>query len=289
MERQGRPEVVARTGAVETWDARRLPGLWTTALAVERAAALARAHGLGAVAIRRSHHIGCLAAFLEKPARQGFVVLVLSSDPSAASVAPFGGTRPLFTPDPIAAGIPTGSQPILIDISTSITTNGLSARARAEGRPLPGRWLLTSGGEPTDDPNVLLHGGSILPVGGLDHGHKGFALCLLVEALTQGLAGFGRAEAPADWGAGVFVLAIAPGAFGPAADFVRETDWLASACRASPPRPGSQGVRLPGEAALSRKARALREGVELYPGLAEGLAALGKELKVAFPPPVGGR
>ena len=46
---------------------------------------------------------------------------------------------------------------------------------------------MTAAGEATDDPNVLKHGGSILPIGGLDHGHKGYALALLVEWLTQGL------------------------------------------------------------------------------------------------------
>src|SRR3712207_8335931 len=46
-------------------------------------------------------HIACLAAFLEEPARQGYLVLVLSSDPSAELVAPYGGTTPVFSPNPI--------------------------------------------------------------------------------------------------------------------------------------------------------------------------------------------
>ena len=57
MELAGRPEVVADFAAVATWDARRLPGVWTTALAVEEAARRAATFGLGAIAIRRSHHI----------------------------------------------------------------------------------------------------------------------------------------------------------------------------------------------------------------------------------------
>jgi len=39
--------------------------------------------------------------------------------------------------------------------------------------------------------------GTILPLGGLTSGHKGFGLGLLIEALTGGLAGHGRAY-PAD-------------------------------------------------------------------------------------------
>ena len=62
MATTGEPAVVADRGAAITWDGGMLPGVWLTAraidLAVERAATL----GLCAVAIRRSHHIACLAA-----------------------------------------------------------------------------------------------------------------------------------------------------------------------------------------------------------------------------------
>ncbi len=112
----------------------------------------AAAFGIGAVAVRRSHHIACLAAFLEAPARRGTMVLVLSSDPGDAHVAPFGGTSPVLTPNPIAAGIPTGADPILVDVSTSITTAAMCARRRAAGQPLPGRWVVDGEGAATDDP-----------------------------------------------------------------------------------------------------------------------------------------
>src|SRR4249920_1030820 len=37
MTKDGRPEVLADAGAAVTWDARRLPGVWTTMLAVDDA------------------------------------------------------------------------------------------------------------------------------------------------------------------------------------------------------------------------------------------------------------
>jgi LDH2 family malate/lactate/ureidoglycolate dehydrogenase len=76
MEKSGRPETVQERGAVATWDARRLPGIWTTELAIEASVERARRLGLGAIALKRSHHIACLAAFLEVPARQGIAVIV---------------------------------------------------------------------------------------------------------------------------------------------------------------------------------------------------------------------
>lgn len=288
MSPRGEPDVVADRGAAVTWDGRRLPGVWLAARAVDLAADRAAAHGIAAVAIRRSHHIGCLAAFLQRATDRGLMVVVASSDPAVAGVAPFGGCKAVLTPDPIAVGIPTDGDPILIDISASITTNGLTDRLRREGKRFPGPWALDAGGRPTDDPAVLSADppGTLLPVGGTDHGHKGYGLALLVEALTQGLGGFGRAEEPTGWGASVFVQAIDPAAFGGLDAFRRETGWTAAACRANPPAPGVDAVRLPGQRGLERKRRALADGVALYPGVMAALTPHAQKLGVTPPDPL---
>src|SRR5882724_12044948 len=43
----GRPQAISDHGAVACWDARRLPGLWTTALAFTEAVARAERFGIG--------------------------------------------------------------------------------------------------------------------------------------------------------------------------------------------------------------------------------------------------
>lgn len=283
----GEPEVISDRPSAVVWDGRRLSGVWLTARAVEVALERARAHGLAAVAIRNSHHIGCLAVFLERAARDGVMVMVASSDPAVKGVAPYGGTEPLFTPNPLAVGIPTEHDPILIDISASITTMGLAARLRGEGARFPAAWVIDAEGNPTDDPAVLAQDppGTILPVGGVDHGHKGYALALIVEALTQATSGFGRADAPQGWGASVWVQAIDPALFGGLAAFMRQTSWLADACRANAPRPGAGAVRLPGEQGLARKRAALEHGVALHPGILERLQPWADRLDVPAPAP----
>jgi len=101
-------------------------------------------------------------------------MLLLSSAPAGASVAPHGGLRAVFSPSPIAIGFPTDTAPVLVDVSTSITTNMLTNRLRKEGKRLPQHWLIDEHGEPSDDPAVLAapHKGTILPLGGLDAGTR---------------------------------------------------------------------------------------------------------------------
>jgi LDH2 family malate/lactate/ureidoglycolate dehydrogenase len=281
---EGAPEVVSRTPVVEAWDGRKLPGPWLVRRAIEVADRAAAGFGIGAVSIARSSHIGCLAAYAPPVVERGRMLVLTCSDPSTASVAPWGGTRRVITPNPLAAAWPTPAGPVILDVSMSITTNGMTGRRRAEGTRFPGPWLLDADGNPTDDPNAFFTdpAGTLLPLGGVEAGHKGWALGLLVEALTSGLAGHGRAEGRTDWGASVLVLVLDPQKFGGAEAFMAEGGWMARAVRDNPPRPGMT-PRLPGDAAMARRAKALAEGVDLHPAIPPQLEKLAARYGVPLP------
>jgi LDH2 family malate/lactate/ureidoglycolate dehydrogenase len=285
MTKTGDPKVIACLASAMTWDGMRLPGPWLTVRAINWAMDRAKIHGTCTVVIRRSHHIACLAAYLKRVTDQGLMVLLSSSDPNVASVAPHGGRAAVFTPNPIAAAWPTAGDPVMLDVSMSITTNALTNRLRGEKKKFPGAWALDAAGTPTDDPAALAANppGALLPMGGVDHGHKGYAFMLLVEALTSGLAAHGRADPGEGWGASVFVQVLSPDLFGGEAGFRRETEHVAATCRATPTRPGFERVRLPGENGLRKRAEQLAHGVELYPSILPALAPWAEKLGVALP------
>ncbi|MEP6702121.1 MAG: Ldh family oxidoreductase, partial [Betaproteobacteria bacterium] len=285
MLKSGVPRILAERGATQHWDGQRLPGPSLVLRALDSAAELARTQGTGTVVIRRSHHIGCLAAYLKRATDRRLMMILSCSDPAVASVAPHGAITPVFTPNPIAAGIPTSGDPILLDISASLTTNGMTNRLHQEGRKLPHPWIQDNAGNATDDPAVLFTDpkGTLLPTGGIDAGHKGFGLALLIEALTGGLAGHGRADPSDGWGATVYVQIIDPDAFAGGDSFNRQTDWLVAACRGATPRPGVERVRMPGERGLALYRKQLAEGVELYPGILDGLRPWSERLGVQLP------
>lgn len=288
MAKTGDPETLADRSSALTWDGRRLPGPWLVTRAIAAARERLARHPVVTVVIRRSHHIGCLEAYLKPVTDDGLVILLSSSDPSTGGVAPHGGVASRITPNPIAAGLPTGGDPVLLDVSTSTTTNAMSRRLFEGGRRLPGPWLVDADGRPTDDPAVLFgeRPGAALPLGGLDLGHKGFAFALLVEALTSGLAGHGRADEPKDWGASVFLQLLDPDGFGGRRAFERQMGRVAELCRAAPVPPGRPAVRLPGEAGLARRARQLEHGVALHPGVMAALAPWAERLGEPLPPPL---
>jgi LDH2 family malate/lactate/ureidoglycolate dehydrogenase len=284
--REGDPHVISDYPAAVTWDGRRLPGPWLVLKAMALATERARQHGTGTVVIRRSHHIASLESYLKRATDQGLMMLLTCSDPAVASVAPFGGLDPVLTPNPIAAGFPTGDKPVLIDISTSATTNGLTNRLHSEGGRLPAKWVIDGHGEPTDDPAALFKEpkGTILPLGGVDSGHKGYGLSLLVEALTGGLSGHGRADAKEGWGATVFLQIIDPKAFGGLDAFTRQTGELARQCHASRPSRAGTPVRTPGERGVRLAEQQREGGVALYPSIMPMLKPWAEKLAIAMPP-----
>ena len=285
MTKSGEPTVVNARSASETWDGQRLPGPWLTLRALDHAATMAATHGTGTVVIRRSHHIACLAVYLLRATERGLVAIVQSSDPTVAAVVPHGGMTPIITPNPIAAGLPTSGDPILIDISSSITSMGFAIQQKNAGKRLPGAWLIDNQGNATDDPAALSTDprGALLPLGGLDAGYKGFGLTLLVEALTAGLSGFGRADPHEGWGGTVFVQVLDPEGFGGIDAFRRQMDHMVNVAHASKPRPGVERVRLPGEAGMRRLREQRDNGVALYPTIIPALIPWAEKLRVALP------
>lgn len=283
MRGSGEEQRLREKTAVALWDAQRLAGPWVVSRAIAWAAERAVVCGAAQVVIRRSHHIAALAAYLEPSARRGLLVHLACSDPNAASVAPFGGRGAVITPNPMAWAWPGEPDPVMIDISASVTTNGMTARLARAAQPEGAQsWWLDAAGEPCRDPRVLQADppGTILPLGGLDAGHKGYALGLMVEAYTAGLGGHGRADPGEGWGATVHVQVVDPEAFAGAEAFARQMNALAQACRESPARVPGQAVRLPGERGLARKRHQLEHGLALHPDIMPALSGCARELGV---------
>ncbi len=120
-------------------------------------------------------------------------------------------------------------------------------------------------------------------MGGTEYGHKGFGLALMNEALSQGLSGHGRADAPKRWGGNVFVQRMDPALFAGRAAFAQQVDHLAQACRANRPVDPQQPVRLPDEAAARSLARAQDKGLVFDGATWQALVQGAQTLAVALP------
>ncbi|MDV7271613.1 Ldh family oxidoreductase [Thioclava sp. A2] len=287
MTSEGSWEVVRDKGVTMVWDGNYLPGHWLMTHALDTCIARARDYGMAALSMRRSHHIGCLSTLTRIAAEQGLVCYISTSDPSGRWVAPFGGTEPTLTPNPWAIGYPSKDHPVLIDTCASITTVSKVREHINSGTQFANPWMLDAQGRATRDPNVVNADpkGTILPVGGMDHGHKGFALALMIEMQTQALSGHGRSSEPTRWGGNVFVQVTDPEAFGGNDAFTTEVSYLNDLCRNNRPAEGVSRVRVPGDRAYDRLAQSRAGTValpdEVWTRVAASAEALGVDLPVS--------
>ncbi|SDV47238.1 Ldh family oxidoreductase [Chitinasiproducens palmae] len=282
---EGEVRVLNDSPAAFAWHANRLPGAWVMQRAIDTVRERARAQAMVCATIAECSHIGCLQSYLLPLVADNLLVMLSATNAGVASVAPFGGIDPVLTTNPLAFGIPTRGAPILVDQCTSLGSNTFFTAFAQRGESLPAQWLLDADGAPTDDPTVLSANppGTVLPLGGIDFGYKGFGLGLAVEALTLALPGSGRRTRPDKFGQGVFLQVINPAMLGGLDAFLDETTWLADACHASRVRPGAPPVRLPGERALRLRQQQLVEGITLSADAVQRTAAWADKLGLAMP------
>ena len=227
----------------------------------------ARAGGVAAAAITRSHHCGVAGHPVERLAGEGLLALMFANTPGA--IAPWGGAKAVFGTNPIAFACPLpGKPPIVVDLSLSKVARGNILAAKQKAEKIPDGWALDAAGKPTTDPNPAL-AGTMLPLGDA----KGTALALMVELLAAGLSGanfaadassFLDAKGPPP-GTGQLLIAFDPAAFGGTLDHFAA---LASAIEAQP------GARLPGARRLAAREKASRQGVTVSEALLAEIAAV---------------
>lgn len=282
MVTDGEPKVISDRGPCALWDAHLLPGHWVLQRGIELAIPRAKQYGSMMMGIRRSHHVGALNVHLTSIVEHGLIGVLWATDSKVRSVAPFGGIDPVLTTDPIAAGIPTSGAPILIDTTTSLCSNALVKQTLERGEQLPSEMLKDNEGKPTRNPNALFTDppGTILPLGGMTHGYKGYSLAMLVNVMSLALPGFGKASGEKN--EGIMLHIIDPDAFGGEEAFLQETDWMVDASRASQSISGAP-IRLPGDRARELSKERQADGIPLEHELFESLAPYLQAHKIEAP------
>jgi len=234
--------------------------------ALETVQARARKTGIALAAITNSNHIGMLGWYAENVAAQGQAIIALST--SEALVHPWGGRRALIGTNPIAIGVPTETEPFVMDTATSIVSMGEIHDHAHRGMSIPDHWALDADGNPTTDPNEAKKG-ALASFGGA----KGYALGLAFELLVTSLAGAaigtevrGTLDATEICNKGDVFIVID----GPRPRLAAYLDIL----RNAEPAAGFDRVLVPGDRARECRAKRLAEGVPVADEVWERLQVL---------------
>ena len=259
-----KPDLVVDAGAIAVMDGHDAMGQVLTARAMEDAIRRAKAHGIGAVALRRSNHFGTAMYFTLMAARAGCVGF-LSTNASPA-MAPWGGRRKTVGTNPWSWAAPAGAHPpMVLDIANTGVARGKIYLARQKGQPIPEGWAITAAGAPTTDPAEAIDG-IILPMAG----HKGYAIAVVMDMLSGVLTGsafgtgvHGPYQTEHRSGAGQFMIALDIAAIQPLAEFGARMDRYIAELKSVPLAQGFEEVVYPGEIEARNDARNRADGLLL--------------------------
>ena len=274
-----KPVVLERSAGLIRIDGRRGFGQLVGEQATEIAMLAATEHSVAAVAVRDANHLGRLGAYTERIAAAGLVGILLANNQGAdQQVAPFGSAERRLTNNPISIGVPG---PAVLDIALSVAAEGRVYQAHERGETVPSGWILDSEGAPSTDPESYLSGGSLLPVGGADGGHKGYGLIVLVELLVGVLTLGGMCGPEQRPFSNAFVLVcIDPGADCRNA-YMEQLPGFVEWVKSARPLEGRSEILMPGEPESRRRAATTQ--IDLDEPTTSALTRLGRAAGLAEP------
>lgn len=274
-----------RLAAVGTLDAKNGLGQVAGVKGMEEAINMAKQCGVGMVGVVNSQHFGAAGYYCAIAARRGFVGLAFTN--AEPALPPWGSYEAYFGTNPIAMGVPTGTEvPIIIDSSTSIVARGKIVAAARTKTPIPIDWALDPEGNPTSDPDKAL-AGAVLTMAG----PKGYALAMMVDILSGVITGGGFGthvnsmykdmEHPAN--VGHMVMAINVEGFMPLNEFYDRVKALTTDIKSSKKRKGVDEIHLPGERKSINKNLRLKQGIPLDASVVKELSELASAMNVPSP------
>jgi len=251
-------------------------GQMTGKRAVEIAVEKAKDCVISCVGTHNSNHMGRIGDYAEMVARQGMIAIAMVNNHGGGQcMTPFGGRARRLSPNPIAAGLPTGDgDPIVVDVTSSVAAEGKVRVMRNKGQKLPEGWIIDCKGRPSTDPNDFYgrsekivgagapeDAGALLPFGGAV-GYKGFALAMLVDILCGALTGAGCSrQNPKRIGNGLMIIVMDIEKLAPVDQYRSEVQGLIKYVKSAPLAPGFQEILLPGEPEQRMEKKRRAEGI----------------------------
>jgi L-2-hydroxycarboxylate dehydrogenase (NAD+) len=246
--------------------------------------------------VRNTNHFGIAGYYVLKAVERDLIGWAMTN--STAIVTPLWGMERMLGTNPIAIAFPGKNEPpIVIDMATCAAAYGKIEMARRRGQAIPTGWAIDHQGRVTTNPDDVLAGGALLPLGSDRErgGHKGYALAVMVDMVSGVLSGanWGPFAPPfalrqtipvrsVGKGIGHFFGAMRIDGFVDPDSFKEQVDEYVRVFRATKPAPGTNGPLIPGDPEREAEKVRREQGVPLILPVVEELRAISRQTGVPF-------
>ncbi len=290
------PSFVLGHGAIERWDGNFGMGNLNAYASMERAIALARSHGLGAVALARTNHWMRAGTYGWQAADQGLFAICWTN--TGRNLPAWGTAVATLGNNPLVLAIPrrtpqgeyAGGPHVVLDMAMSQFSYGqLEAYARrGEQLPVPGGF--DQAGDLSTDPAAIYQTFRALPVGFWKGSGLALTLDLFAALLSGGNATHQISPDPMlESGISQIFLAIDPANLSAASELDRAATALIDQLHQAPRTNRGEAPRYPGENTLQLRETNLKEGVPVEDPAWSELLTLSAETSTSPHPAAPGK
>ncbi len=252
--------------------------------------------GTGWVSVCHTNHFGIAGYYVLEALKFDMIGWAMTN--STKLVAPLWGGERMLGTNPIAIAFPGLEEPpIVIDLATSACAFGKVEMARRKQTQTPRGWYIDRNGKDSINPEDMIDGGALLPLGSFRDvgGHKGYCLAAMVDILSCVLSGANwgpwappfalRQEVPSrsvGKGIGHFFGAMKIDAFIDVIEFKRQIDDWIRTFRKTLPQPGTSGVMIPGDPEREAELVNAKQGIKLILPVVEELRDISRKTGIPF-------
>ncbi|MBI4218651.1 MAG: Ldh family oxidoreductase [Chloroflexi bacterium] len=277
-----RPRVRAtrETGTTATLDGDGGLGIHVGPDAMRLAIAKAKQHGMGAVSMFNSGHLGGCGYHAMLAAEDDMIGLCMTGG-GGASMVPTFGAEPRLGTNPIAWAAPARKQPpFLFDVASTQIANNKIGLARRLGVKLEPGWITRPDGTPVLEETSVPEKYYMLPFGGTreNGSHKGYGFGAVVDIMCATLSGVGPGFISKK--GGHFFCAFRIDAFTDPEKFKDDMDAFLAGLAATKPAPGHERVLYPGLTEGEETAKRMRDGIPYHREVVEWYQSIGAELGI---------
>ncbi|BAY86923.1 putative malate dehydrogenase [Calothrix parasitica NIES-267] len=250
-------------------DANAAPGQYAAKVAMEMAIIKAQKTGIAIVGVTNSNHFG-VAGYYTRMATEAGMVGFATTDTNVVDLAPFGGRIAKLGNNAISWGIPTGNNPVIIDMATGAVSGGKVKHFAYQGLEIPLGWGLTAEGKPTLNPKEVAVN--------IPASYKGSGLALISDLLCGPLLGTATAMFKdksihnAENGTGHLFLVLDVAAWTDREKFYQELEKAISSLKETPRLQAEEQIYYPGELEIITREQRLKNGIPVPLSLVETLA-----------------
>ncbi len=266
------PERVAGHGGLERWDGRSGPGNLNAHHSMERALALARQHGVGAVALANTTHWMRGGSYGWQAAEAGCIGVCWTN--TLPNMPQWGSAEARLGNNPLVVAVPRDGGPVVLDMAMSQFSYGALAAYRERGERLPVDGGYDSEGRLTRDAAAIEASQRPLPAGYWKGSGLALVLDMIAAMLSGGLATHQIPKDPErEAGISQFFLALDPDGLGAAGAAREMSDRIVA----------SVDCRYPGQRTLEIRAENLALGVPVDPAVWQAVQEMNREGPAAGP------